>query len=146
MRKRFLTGIVLLAGLTACLPGGGGTGTEGENGVLSALTVNVVDSTGAPFGADTVYWSYLADGAALHKAAHGTDSTKKAAKRLHPAGTQWLVSGEGLHGAVFIRARYSRISAVTTSCVWNAYTQLEASAAVLPATVTLTMKPVEACM
>jgi hypothetical protein len=99
--------------LAGCLGGGteGVGGTEGDQ-ALPGITVQVVDSTGAAFGADTVYWSYVADPLAsdppsfLPKAIHGTDTSMKAALRLNAAGTRWGITYEGLHGAVYIRALY----------------------------------------
>ncbi|MCD6023231.1 MAG: hypothetical protein K0Q91_147 [Fibrobacteria bacterium] len=99
--------------LAGCLGGG----TEGENAsaedmAVPGITVQVVDSTGVAFGADTVYWSYVADPLAsdppsfLPKAIHGTDTSMKAALRLNAAGTRWWITYEGLHGAVYIRALY----------------------------------------
>lgn len=147
MMKRILMSTALSAtlALTGCIAGGG-TESEGENS-LTGLTIVVQDSTGAAFAADTVYWSYKADGVAAHKSAHGTDTTMKGAARLNAQGTRWAIEYAGLHGAVYIRGRSSRPdSANPAHCAWTAYTYLVGSAAMLPATDTLVLKPKKVCL
>ncbi len=113
------------------------------------VLVRIVDSAGVAFGADTVYWSYQADGgghAVVHKASvawHGSDTTKKAATRMNAAGTEWAIAHEGLHGAVFIRASYHK--AAGALCMDHGYEQLEINADTLPKEVTLTLEVATMC-
>jgi hypothetical protein len=105
------------------------------------VLVRVVDSAGAVLGADTVYWSYKADGiTAAHKAgqaAHGSDTTAKAAVRRNAAGSQWGISYDGLHGAVYIRASYHKN--IDALCMDHGYAQLAITADTLPKEVALTL-------
>jgi hypothetical protein len=131
--------------LAGCLPGG--TEAEGDQ-ELPGISVQVVDSSGAAFGADTVTWSYVADPLAsdppnifVPKAVHGTDTSTKAAVRLDAAGTRWLVAHEGLHGAVYIRARYYNRpdSANHAQCAVASYGYLATRADTLPRVDTLVL-------
>lgn len=146
LRLHFGLSAILAAtlALTACLSDSGDSDGKPE------IVVRVLDSAGVAFAADTVYWSYAADGHAAHKVAykaaavlHGDDTTKKAATRLDAAGTRWVIRDEGLHGAVFIRAEYGKN--VDPFCIDHAYTQLEVNADALPKEVALTLKVHRLC-
>lgn len=124
--------------LTAC------NGTEAEGDNEPGLVVRVVDYSGAALGVDTVTWSYYGDGGAmLHKAAHGSDSTHKPAARLNAEGSRWAIGRAGLHGSIFVRARYH--TDVDTLCMDHGYVVSEVDADSLPQEVTLTMTVERMC-
>lgn len=142
--------------LTACLFGGGTEGSDGDSSgdtVLPRIKVHVVDSSGAASAADTVYWSYVADPLAsdppsfLPKTIHGTDTSTKAALRMNTEGTLWAVEQHGLHGAVYIRARYDRPdSANPAQCAVTAYGYLATRADTLPRVDTLVLNKRRICL
>jgi hypothetical protein len=146
--KRFLTHAFVAAAimasflfLTACV---NGTDVEGDQDAPDIL-VRVVDSAGVAFGADTVTWSYYGDGAAhLHKTGHGTDSTHKPLTRVNADGTAWQVNNEGLHGSIFLRARYHKV--VDAFCTDHGYVVREIDAGSLPQELTLTLTVSRMCL
>lgn len=136
----FMAAGVSLLSLTACL----GTDEEKKNG--PDLVIHVVDTAGAPLGADTVTWSYYGDGAMHHKrsaVAHGSDSTHKPAQRMDAAGTKWSVTDDGLHASVFLRASLHR--AVDALCLDHGYVVKEIDADDLPQEVTLVLEVARVC-
>lgn len=127
--------------LAACL----GTGTDDHKG--PDLVIQVVDTAGAPFAADTVTWSYYGDGAAAHHkrsaVAHGSDSTHKPAQRVDAAGTRWSVTDDGLHASIFLRASFHR--EVDALCMDHGYVIKEIDADSLPQDVTLVLEVARDC-
>lgn len=136
-----ITAFVMAFSLSAC------NGTEVEGSRDAHLVIRVVDSAGAPLGADTVTWSYYGDGTmAHHKAAavaHGSDSTHKPAARQNAEGTTWTVSDASLHGAVFLRATLHK--PVDALCLDHGYVVREINADSLPQEVTLTVTVSRLC-
>jgi hypothetical protein len=127
--------------LTACL----NSETEEEDEEEHALVVLVRDSSGAAVSADTVTWSYYGDGAVnLHKVGHGNDSTHKPLARLNAEGTAWQANHEGLHGSIFLRARFNK--AVDEFCGDHGYVVRGINADSLPQEVTLILTVTRICL
>lgn len=145
-RLSFRTAVPFIAAAFAVvLPLAACNGTEAEGDPKEpALVVRVVDSSGAALGVDTVTWSYYGDGGAvMHKAAHGTDSTHKPAARLNAEGSAWAIDHPGLHGSIFLRARYHR--SADALCLDHGYVVKEIDAGSLPQDVTLIMTIMRMC-
>jgi hypothetical protein len=131
-----------LASLMACL---NSTEKEHDHEDDSGLVVLVRDSSGAAVSADTVTWSYYGDGAVnLHKVGHGNDSTHKPLARLNAEGTAWQANHEGLHGSIFLRARFNK--AVDEFCGDHGYVVRGINADSLPQEVTLILTVTRICL
>jgi hypothetical protein len=126
--------------LTACQSG---TEVEGD-AAASAILVHVTDSlSGQPLEADTVYWSFHNDNYSVAKAAHGIDTSYKAATRVDSTGTRWMIEDDRLHGAVYIRARHQENGAF---CFSQGYKVLAFNADSLPQEVTIALKVNTICL
>jgi hypothetical protein len=144
--KNVMTCLAAALMLGACLKPGGTEG-EGEGIIVEPkmddLYVHIVDSTGADFVADTVYWSTEPDPdtATTLKSAQGTATGKKGALRLNGMGTRWLIGGLNPHGMIYVRARYERSDSIAPGvCKNSGYQQIKASAEGLPRSVDLTLR------